>query len=139
MAPRPTAERPPKGLNSYWTHVWNHALKVMQEQDTWAWELKPLLDEYVFALRAAENARDGFAWLDHLHDAVAREEVDFISLRAIATGLPTQWDRHTKRAAALADALLLTPTARRRHGLSDEAAPDKPTSVIDELAARRPA
>jgi hypothetical protein len=125
MPPRPSAERPPSGLDSYWTHVWDHALKVLQEQGTWAWEQKPLLDEYVFALKAAQQAREGFAWLDHLEESVASEEVDFQALRQIATGLPTQWDRHTKRAAALADILLLTERARKAHGLADEPA-DEP-------------
>jgi hypothetical protein len=141
MAPRPVAERPPSGLNSYWTHVWNHALKVLKEQGTWAWELKPLLDEYVFALRGAEATRDGFAWLDHLNEAVASDEVDWLVLRQIAAGLPTQWDRHTKRAATLADQLALTPRGRKAAGLVDSDSEDKPSakSVIDELAARRSA
>lgn len=86
----------------------------MVEQGTWAWELKPLLDEYVYALRAAEAARDG--------------------------GLPTQWDRHTKRAAALADQLVLTPRARKAYGLIDDSEDDKPSDPfagLDELAPRR--
>jgi hypothetical protein len=112
MAPRPTADRPPSGLkSSYWTHVWDHALNVLKTQGTWAWEQKPLLDEYVFALIAAEDAREG--------------------------GLPTQWDRHTKRAAALADALVLTPAARRRHGIGADSVEESKQSKIDELAARR--
>jgi hypothetical protein len=137
MAPRPTAERPPSGLDSYWTHVWQHALKVLKEQGTWAWELKPLLDEYVFALKGAADARDGFAWLDHLEESVASEEIDWIVLRQIASGLPVQWDRHTKRAASLADALVLTPAARKRHGISNDDAAQPKLSAIDELAARR--
>jgi hypothetical protein len=138
MAPRPTAERPPSGLNSYWTHVWDHALDVLKKQDTWAWEQKPLLDEYVFALRAAEDARKGFGWLDHLTETVAREDIDWLVLQRIAGGLPTQWDRHTKRAAALADGLVLTPAARRRHGIGDDSEDvEQKRSKIDELAARR--
>src|SRR3954447_958198 len=117
MPSRPTAERPPKGLNSYWTHVWNHALKVLKEQGTWAWELKPLLDEYVFALRGAEATRDGFKWLDALEryadDADDLPEIAWTVLRQVAGGLPTQWDRHTKRAATLADQLALTPRGRK--------------------------
>jgi hypothetical protein len=143
MAPRPVAERSPKGLNSYWTHVWDHALKVLKEQGTWAWELKPLLDEYVFALRAAEATRDGFAWLDHLEEAVASEEIDWLVLRQIAAGLPAQWDRHTKRAAALAETLVLTPKAQRALGIGrdDEDTPEDPLEALDagrdELAPRR--
>jgi hypothetical protein len=141
MARLPTAERPPSGLNSYWTHVWNHALNVLQEQGTWAWELKPLLDEYVFALRGAQDARKGFAWLDALSEYANRNadevpEIAWESLRQIAGALPMQWDRHTKRAAALADALILTPAARKRHGIgNDPQAPE--VSVVDQLAQRR--
>jgi hypothetical protein len=136
MAPRPTCERPPSGLNSYWTHVWDHALKVMRDQGTWAWELKPLLDEYVFALKGAEDARVGFGWLDHLKESVASEDVDWLVLRQVAGALPTQWDRHTKRAAALADALVLTPAAKEAPwpGIDED---QGPRSAIDELARRR--
>jgi hypothetical protein len=142
MAPRPTTERPPKGLNAYWVGAWRAALKVMQDQGTWAPELKPLLDEYIFALRAAEATRDGFAWLDHLEEAVASEEIDWLVLRQIATGLPAQWDRHTKRAAALAEVLVLTPKARRALGIGcdDEDTPEDPLDALDgedELAPRR--
>jgi hypothetical protein len=137
MAPRPTAERPPSGLSSYWTHVWDHALSVLKEQGTWAWEQKPLLDEYVHALRGAEQAREGFAWLEHLEEAVASEEIDWIVLRQIAGALPTQWDRHTKRAAALADVLLLTPLAQKKHGLGSNDVAASAPSVFDELADRR--
>jgi hypothetical protein len=139
----PTAERPPEGLNAYWLGTWRHALKVLKEQGTWAWELKPLLDEYVFALRAAEAARDGFAWLEALEqyaeDAADLPEIAWTVLREIASGLPTQWDRHTKRAAALADQLLLTPRGRKavdRVAKRDDK-PTDPFDELDELAPRR--
>ncbi len=143
---RPSAERPPPGLNSYWTYTWDRALKVMKEDGTWGWELKPLLDEYVFALRAAEATREGFAWLDSLEryagDADELPEIAWGVLREIASSLPIQWDRHTKRAALLADKLILTPEARKRYGIFDDAeeavdpfgALDTPA---DELATRR--
>lgn len=148
MAPRPTAERPPSGLNAYWTHVWNHALKVLKEQETWAWEQKPLLDEYVFALRAAEATRDGFDWLAALEryadQADDLPEIAWTTLGQIAGGLPAQWDRHTKRATALADALVLTPKARRALGIGtdEDEAPEDPLDALDgeardELAPRR--
>ena len=139
MAAVPTAERPPKGLSAEWLGVWRHALRVMKEQGTWAWELKPLLDEYVYALVAAERAREGFAWLDALEeyaDANAGEvpEIAWSVLREIAGGLPTQWDRHTKRASVLADKLVLTPEAKRRHGIraeEDEPDADDPFAALD--------
>lgn len=141
----PTAERPPEGLNAYWLGVWRHALKTMQAQGSWAWEQRPLLDEYVFALRGAQDARDGFAWLDKLEACIDdSDDVPDIAwgvLAKIAGGLPTQWDRHTKRAAALADQLALTPRGRKAVDLVDSE--DSPTSALDELdnvtAIRRPA
>jgi hypothetical protein len=140
MAPRPKAESPPKGLNSHWTHTWLRALEVMKQQGTWAWELKPLLDEYVFALRGAEDARNGFKWLDHLEE-VASEDIEWQALRQIASGLPVQWDKHAKRAAALADQLALTPRGRKAIGLADdeEDQPADPFAALDadELAPRR--
>jgi hypothetical protein len=133
----PTAERPPKGLNAYWLGVWRHALKTLKAQDTWTWEQKPLLDEYVFALKGAEDARKGFKWLDKLElyaeDADELPDIAWSTLKAIASGLPTQWDRHTKRAAQLADQLLLTERARKVHGLLDETEDEKPKNKLDAL------
>jgi hypothetical protein len=143
MAPVPTAERPPKGLDATWLGVWRRALAAMKEQGTWAWELKPLLDEYVYALRAAQATRDGFAWLDALEryaeGADDLPEIAWSVLREIAGSLPTQWDRHTKRAAALADQLALTPRGRKAIGLADndEEKPADPFDGLDELAPRR--
>jgi hypothetical protein len=146
MAPRPTFERPPSGLDSYWTHVWEHALRLSKEQGTWGAEIKPLLDEYVFALRAAQATRDGFAWLAALEryaeDAEDLPEIAWTTLGQIAGGLPTQWDRHAKRAAALADQLALTARGRKAIGLAsddEDRPPEDPFSEVDELAPRREA
>jgi hypothetical protein len=148
MAPVPTAERPPQGLDARWLGVWRHALKTLKEQGSWAWEQAPLLAEYVYALRAADDARQGFGWLDAL-EAYAGEHADqleipdFQVLAKIAGGLPTQWDRHTKRAQALADQLLLTPRGRRAAGLGagEDDAPlgglEALDAATDELAPRR--
>lgn len=137
MPPLPTAERSPPGLNSYWTHTWRHALKQLKEQGSWAWEQKPLLDEYVFALRAAEATRDGFGWLDALEryaeDADDLPEIAWQTLGQIAAGLPTQWDRHTKRAMALADQLALTVRGRRAAGIGDSDEPEAPKSKLEAL------
>jgi hypothetical protein len=131
-------------LNSYWTHVWDHALSVLKAQGTWTWEQKPFLDEYVFALRAAEAARDGFAWLEHLEQVEELSEQAWKTLASISGGLPTQWDRHTKRAAALADALILTPKAQRAHGIGTDTDDEQDDGFAaldegDELASRREA
>lgn len=116
--PLPAAETPPQGLDAEWLGVWRHALKVMKEQGTWAWELKPLLDEYVFALIRARDLRD--------------------------EGEDAKWDRCTKRAASLADQLALTPRGRKAIGLVDQAdeGPDEvdpfdQLDAEDELEKRR--
>jgi hypothetical protein len=132
--PPPTAERPPQGLNAYWLGVWRHALKVLKEQDTWRWEQKPLLDEYVFALKGAEDARKGFKWLDKLEvyaaDAAELPEIAWSTLGRIASGLPVQWDRHTKRAAALCDLLKLTPEQQSKLEPAEDDKPEDDWSSI---------
>ncbi len=141
MAPRPTAERPPKGLGPDWHHVWDHAVKVLKDQGTWTWELSPLLAEYVFALKAAQEAREGFKWLDALEEYADQERGDlpdiaWTVLRQIAGSLPTQWDRHAKRAAALADQLALTPRGRKAVGIADDDE-EAPNPFAEILAFRR--
>jgi len=135
----PTAERPPKGLDAHHLGIWRHALKTLQAQESWAWELAPLLAEYVYALMAARDAREGFAWLERLADR-ASEDVDFVMLAKIAGGLPVAWDRHAKRASALADQLALTPRGRKAVGIGEQSdQPADPFSALDELARRREA
>ncbi len=114
----PVAETPPQGLDAYWLGVWRHALKVMQEQGSWRWEQRPLLDEYVFALIAAHEAR--------------------------LADLATVWDRHANRSLRLANALVLTPEAQAKllvvdDDTEDAIPPGLDTAPIslDELAARR--
>jgi hypothetical protein len=135
--PIPRAEQPPQGLNAYWLDVWRHALKQLKAQGSWAWEQRPLLDEYVFALKGAEDARKGFKWLDALEvyaDSVEDlPKIAWSTLDRIASGLPTQWDRHTKRAAALADQLALTPRGRKAAGLGDSDDTEQPQSKLEAL------
>jgi hypothetical protein len=112
----PVAETPPQGLDAYWLGVWRHALKVQQEQGSWAWELKPLLDEYVFALIAAKEFRG--------------EDQD------------AKWDRAAKRAQSLADQLALTARGRKAAGVAilEDDQPGDPFAALDaedELARRR--
>lgn len=146
----PTAETPPRGLDAYWLGVWRHALKVLKAQGSWAWEQKPLLDEYVFALRAADQARLGFKWLDALEvyaEAEAEDlpQVAWTTLGQITGSLPAMWDRHSKRASALADQLLLTPATRKKagvkvHGGKDDEKPQDPFAGLDdEVGAKRKA
>lgn len=115
MSPVPTAERPPEGLDAYWLGVWRHVLKVLKDQGSWAWELRPLVDEYVFALIAAREAR--------------------------TDDTPAQWDRHARRASGLADQLLLTARGRKAAGfVNQDEEPADPFSALDvedELAKRR--
>jgi hypothetical protein len=116
---------------------------VLKAQGSWSWELKPLLDEYVFALRAAEATRDGFAWLDALEryadSGAEMPDIAWKVLGEIAGSLPTQWDRHAKRAATLADQLALTPRGRKAVGLgfSDDQQASDPLSELDEIAVKR--
>lgn len=119
MAPKPAAERCPEGLDSDHVHVWDHAIKTLKALELWSWELSPLLREYVRALQRADWA--------HRNDE------------------PTEWDRHAKRAAALADQLALTPRGRKAVGVGDK--DDEPEAADpfaaldqgDELAKRRTA
>lgn len=141
----PVAETPPQGLDAYWLGVWRHALKTLQEQASWAWEQKPLLDEYVFALRAAEDARKGFKWLDALEvyaeNAEDMPEIAWSTLAKIVGGLPTQWDRHTKRAMALADQLALSERGRKAVGIRDDdeedGDADDPFAALDNVTPIR--
>jgi hypothetical protein len=112
-------------------------VEAAQAQESWAWEQKPLLDEYVYALKAAEDARKGFKWLDAL-EVVRRErgrlpEIAWTTLAKIAGGLPAQWDKHTKRAMALADQLALTDRGRKAAGVIVDDDDEGPGSALDAL------
>ncbi len=135
MASVPAHEKVP-AIKMPWLQVWRNTLRELKEVGVWAPHVRPLLDEYVWALKGAEDARNGFAWLDSLED---REDVDWVVLGRIAAGLPTQWDRHTKRAQALADQLCLTPRGRKAAGLVEEVdgAVADPFADLDELAPLR--
>jgi hypothetical protein len=140
----PTPERPPTGLSCEWTATWKHALKVLKEQGTWNWETKPLLDEYVYALRAAEECREGIGWAWESYRRSVGEESQEKRYEGLAASLSSKWDVHAKRAAALANMLVLTVDSRRRNGLIEEVEVDAGSgdpfdefSASDELAARR--
>jgi hypothetical protein len=135
----PVAERPPRGLDARWLGVWRHALKCLREQGSWRWEQAPLLAEYVYALRAADDAREGFAWLDRVGE-LAEEPVDFQALAKVASGLPNVWDRHVRRAQALADQLALSERGRRAAGVGVERgeAPADPFADLDAVGETAP-
>lgn len=125
-----------------WLQVWRNTLAELKELGVWAPHVRPLLDEYIWALKGAEDARNGFAWLDHLEGSVASEEIDWIVLGKVAGGLPMAWDRHVKRAAALADQLALTARGRKAAGLIGEESDGddaNPFAAIDEFTPRREA
>lgn len=88
---RSEAEKPPYELRDHWLATWEQALSTMKDQGTWHPVQRPVLDEYVFALRAADEAR--------------------------RTDDASQWDRHARRARSLARDLVLTPEAQRLHGI----------------------
>lgn len=109
----PTVERPP-GIRTPWLDIWRGALKDMKESGVWRPALRPLLDEYVYALRAAAEMREESA---------------------------AQWDRHARRASALADQLCLSPRGRKAAELmeDDDDSQSKPLANLDELTAKRQA
>ncbi|HEY7831784.1 MAG TPA: hypothetical protein VIC06_14575 [Solirubrobacteraceae bacterium] len=114
----------------------------MKLVDTFSASMRPLLDEYVFALRAAEDARVGFGWLGRLEN-IAEDDIAWEALGKIVSGLPVQWDKHTKRAMELAGVLGLTPKAQKalsvkaKEGKDGEQ--DDPFGGLDELEPRRQA
>lgn len=112
---RGEVEKPPYELRDHWLATWEQALSTMKDQGTWHPVQRPALDEYVFALAAAEAAR--------------------------RAGEDSQWDRHTRRARALARDLVLTPEAQRLHGIHGERRSESPFAGFappdDEIAAQR--
>lgn len=86
-------------------------MKVLKAQGTWQREQKPLLDEYVYALCEAASERSAA-------EASPYHETDKGLLHP-HPGFQVA-DRATRRALQLADSLLLTPAARRTHGLLEE-------------------
>lgn len=110
-----TAETPPRGLDADWLGTWRGALKQLKEQGSWHPALKPLLDEYVRALRMA-----------------------YIAFEQGEGG-----DRHSKRALAYAVELGLTPKARKTIGAKkkepDAEKPNDPFAGLDEVGQKRQA
>jgi hypothetical protein len=147
----PSIEKCPSGLDPKWSATWRLTRDELKEAGTFSASMRPLLDEFVFALKAAEEARIGFRWLDSLEqyaeasDPDDLPEIAWTVLRQIATGLPVVWDKHAKRASALADQLGLSPKAQRALGRKLEGGKDgeqdtNPFSGLDdEVSAKRKA
>jgi hypothetical protein len=108
-----TLEKAPNGLHEPWLGIWRASLRAMQNQGTWNPALRPLLDLYVVALEAAEQAR-----LD---------------------GRFSVWDRYARRAMLLADRLALTPRGRRAAGVTacTPIEPPSPFAALDPARRRR--
>lgn len=153
MAGHTSIERCPSNLPKRWQAIWRQARDEMKEAGTFTAAMRPLLDEYVYAMQAAEDARKGFKWLDALevyaHENAAELELpDWRALAQITGSLPSMWDKHVKRAADLAGLLGLTPKAQRdlkrkttgKDGGDGDSKPD-PFAALDgsgdELAPRR--
>lgn len=128
MAGVPSAERHPEGMAAFWVHTWQHALKVLKGQGTWAWEQKPLLDEYVFALREARTARE-----------LAEEDPYHETDKGLLHPHPgfAQADRAARRAVVLAETLKLTPEQQRKLGVKENDEPADPFGEFDEVAKAR--
>ena len=92
--------KPPGSLPAERGRYWSRCMKVLVEQGSWDYPQRALLDEFVLALVAADDARED--------------------------GRGTDWDRHAKRASAFADQLALTPRGRKAAGIggNDDAVAD---------------
>jgi hypothetical protein len=125
MGSVPHWEKPP-GVKEPWLAVWRLALKAMKEVGTWSAPMKPLLDEYVTALRVAREyraiaeagvqtihhrAKDGEeAWDETLPAGIQRSMDTGIDHPHKGFDLA---DREMRRAMSLADMLGLTPKAQK--------------------------
>jgi phage terminase small subunit len=150
MARTPDVEKPPGGLKEPYLGIWRYALKHLKESDLWRPTLRPLLDEYAFALRTARAHRllaettvqiithykgREDEWIEELPPGVRRNrESDLDSLHP---GFASA-DREIKRAIAIAAELGITPKAQQALVAAADA-PEEPDAFTqaDELTARR--
>lgn len=101
--------RAPRGLGSVFCRVWHDTLEELRESGEWKPYKRALLDEYVFALKAAAESRDG---------------------------KPVEWDRHVRRSMTLADRLGLGgEPAPRSRGRSDSSRSDEGDTGTSEVSA----
>ncbi len=120
------SNRPAEGIDkSPWRNLWEGCQRQLVEQGTWDDNQKPLLDQYIFAVKESLEARE------MADDRPFSEHADG---RVYAHPGFALADRAAKRAATFADALVLTPKARKALGLLKEAAVDDDDSQVAEAA-----
>ena len=106
---------PPEDFDTAARDLWSAAQRQLRLQGTWERTDRPLLEMYVRNLMAARRARE----------AADRERYSSaVEQRAVLK----QAQDAEAAAFALAKVLLLTPEARRRHGINNQQ-----TGVEDEL------
>lgn len=115
---------PPQHFSERWRRVWRHTLAYLQQRGSWRDDQRPLLDEYVEALREAAIAKTAAR-------ADPYRQTSSGSLQA-HPGF-AQADRAARRAVLLAGALRLTAETEL-HDADDFDGLDQ-----DELASRRAA
>lgn len=140
MPPKRWSDRPADGIDrSPWRNLWEGCQRQLKEQGTWQEQQKPLLDQYVFAVKEA---------LEHRALADEQPTAEHADGRVYLHPGFASADRAVKRAASLADLLGLTPKARKALGLLDldddaDDQDDQPSALdaqpvsLDELRARR--
>ena len=101
----------PSGLNDRLSAVWVASREELEGAGNLTPAMEALLEEFVLALKGAEDAR--------------------------MAGVSVAEDKAAKRASQLADQLGLTPKRRRKRGAS--AKQDDPIAVLDELEQKRQA
>lgn len=115
---------PPTGLKAPWRAVWRAAQRNLDTEGVWSPALRPLLDEYVEALRRARELRPPAG-------------ADSANTGFVAA------DRESRRAVAIATALGLTPKRpvgrprKEKQPSADEKKTTNPFEELDELAPRR--
>ena len=127
MVSIPNWEKPP-GIKEPWLQIWRLALKAMKESGTWSPPMRPLLDEYVTALRTAREHRL-LAEIDPV------EENRESGLTHMHAGFVSA-SKHLADARALADLLGLTPKAQKALAEKAEEKPDESSAfaAADKLA-----
>jgi phage terminase small subunit len=134
----PAVEKAPAGLGARWHPVWRAVLAHMKAAGTWSAVQRPLVDEYVIALRTAVEHRERAQVEPFAH---SRETDRDFAHPGFASA-----DREVKRAVSLASTLGLTVRAQREivklsreiaDGNDDGKSRSHPLAALDELQQRR--